>query len=138
MNIPQHVLDNIAVGVIAPSNIHGFGLFASRDLPVGALLSVLDGQRVPWEIYRFFHEGSGDAFNEWNALSPVELLVRPFRTKYSFINHSRSPNCKAMAVNGAVVVETLSFIPSGEELTLDYRMEPLPSEYLAGHGATYL
>jgi hypothetical protein len=31
---------------------------------------------------------------EWNAISNIKLLIRPFTTKYGFINHSREPNIR--------------------------------------------
>lgn len=71
-------------------------------------------------------------------MSPEWLLVRMFRTKYSFINHSRQPNCRVWMQDGRLVVETLCAIAPGQELTLDYCEEPLPPAYLAGHGATCL
>ncbi len=132
------VIDNIAVGEISSSKIHGNGLFAIKDIHVGFKLAVLDGQEVPWDIYKLTPKENDDAFNEWNAITPSLLLVRTFRTKYSYINHCRSPNCKVNAYDGNVIVMAISNIPAGEELTLDYRMEPLPHEYLMGHGASYL
>jgi len=81
---------------------------------------------------------ASDAFNEWNALTPDVLLVRPLRTKYSFINHSRVPNCKIVNVANRLQVRTMADIPCSEELTLDYRLEPLPPEYESGPGAKYL
>ena len=132
------VVNNISAGEIALSKIHGHGLFANQDIPVGCTLASLDGQEVPWALYKLTKKEESDAFNEWNAINPTLLLVRTFRTKYSFINHSRSPNCKVNAYSGKVIVSTMSNIPAGEELTLDYRHEPLPEEYLSGHGSTYL
>ena len=78
--------------------------------------------------------------NEWNALSEKELLFRPYRTKYSFINHSRQPNVvlKTDPASHRLYLMVCQDIPSLSELTLDYRLEPLPIEYLKGHGATYL
>ena len=138
----NHIIDNIPVGRIAPSKIHGYGLFAINDIAQGTVLAKLDGQKIAWDLYQSGRALNSMAqhimFDEWNALSPTLLLVRPYRTKYSFINHSRTQNCKAHAMDGVVIVQSLCHIASGDELTLDYRMEPLPDEYLAGHGATYL
>lgn len=73
---------------------------------------------------------------EWNALNKHTLLVRPLRTKYSYINHSRTPNTEIL-YNPIRVVATKDINPQ-DELTLDYRKEALPKEYLDGHGKTYL
>lgn len=139
----EAIIDNIPFGYIDKSSVHGYGLFAKADLPEGMLLGVLDGQVMPWNDYdqtlvRIKQHGklAPELFFEWNALSPDTLLVRPLRTKYSFINHSRNPN---LVLRGYPLhVETLRSIAKGEELFLDYRKEPLSEEYLNGHGSTYL
>lgn len=131
-------LDNIQVADIRPSPIHGLGLFASEPIAAGMKLCFLDGQKVPWEVFQAYTPPAAAPFVEWNALSPTTLLVRYVRTKYSFINHSRQPNCLLCKLAGRLHIEAIRHIPVGEELTLDYRREPLPAEYLAGHGASYL
>lgn len=138
MNLHQHIINNIQVGNISKSSIHAFGLFANTDIPVDTLLAILDGQVVPWIVYKEINNLTRDAYNEWNAISNDMLLVRRFRTKYSFINHSRSPNCFISNNNGVLSARSLSFIPAGDEMTLDYRYEPLPQDYVDGHGASYL
>jgi len=130
-------LNNIANTSVAPSPIHGLGLFATATIPQGTCLANLDGQRVPWVVYAA-REFAQDQFNEWNALLGDMLLVRSFRTKYSFINHSRTPNCAVVADGNSVRVTALAEIQHGEELFLDYRREPLPAGYVSGHGASYL
>ena len=70
----------------APSPIQGTGLFTLRARRAGELLCVLDGQRVDLDQFPEVLE------LEWNALSERELLVRPLRTSYGYINHSRAPN----------------------------------------------
>lgn len=128
------VLDNIAHTRIAPSPIHGLGLFSVNPLPAGTILVILDGQVVPWSVYT-----STRLCDEWNALPGERLLVRPYRTRYSFINHSRTPNAAVTLLpTTQVKLETLRDIRADEEITLDYRNEPLPAEYLATHGRTYL
>lgn len=135
----SQIIDNIAPARILPSPIHGFGLFASEPILAGALLAELDGQLVPWAVYAAARDMGSDAFNEWNALSPETLLVRPFRTKYSFINHSRTPNCAVLpGPSGFPRVLALAAIPEGAELVLDYRQEPLPPEYFSNPANAYL
>ena len=48
----ENIIDNITLGRIAPSKLHGFGLFAVRDIPLGTVLATLDGQKVAWDLYR--------------------------------------------------------------------------------------
>lgn len=128
------VLDNIAHTRIAASPIHGLGLFCVDPIPAGSLLALLDGQVVPWSTYT-----TTPLCDEWNALPGERLLVRPYRTRYSFINHSRTPNAAVTPLpTGQVRLETVRDVNAGDEITLDYRREPLPAEYVANHGRTFL
>lgn len=150
------VLDNIPRGDIYPSHIHGYGLFANMDIPAGTVLCFMDGQIMNWheynrsvkliELFGINNDQPHPLFLEWNCLGtgsgmpgPADdtmLMVRPFRTKYSFVNHSRTPNCK-IQYNPLRLVSTKD-IKQGEEFTFDYRTEPLPQEYYDEHGETYL
>lgn len=133
-----NVINNIPVGAIKKSTIHGYGLFAQQDISVESVLVSLDGEIVPWWVYTTNRDMAKDALHEWNALTPEMLLVRPRRTKYSFINHSRQPNCTIVLLEKQLYVRAIIDIPRREELTLDYRLEPLPPEYLFSAGAIYL
>lgn len=128
----SNILDTIPLGIIKESSIHGYGLFAKEAIPAGITLCILTGQLVPYSFYL----RQETQWLEWNAIENEQLIVRCFRTKYSFINHSRTPNCSVVRHPHSVI--TLTAINSGEELTLDYRNEPLPQSYLNGHGSTYL
>lgn len=132
------VINNIPCGRIEKSQIHGYGLFAQQDIAVGYVLVYLGGVVVPWCAYRTNRDLANDAMNEWNALTTDMLLVRPRRTKYSFINHSRKPNCTVVNLENRLHVRTITDIKEREELTLDYRLEPLPNEYVSGVFAIYL
>lgn len=137
------VIDNVSPTYIDESSIHGFGLFAAELIERGSVLGILDGQVMSWDRYHTMRaalalpsEARDYLFLEWNALAPDTLLVRAFRTKYSYINHARQPNVELRSRPLEVVA--LRDIAQGEELLLDYRKEPLNEEYLTGHGSTYL
>ncbi len=143
--VKRTVIDNIVIGHIDNSTIHGLGLFATRMVKEGEILCILDGQVVPKSQYETIrnsliehvsHPYDQYFFMEWNVLDNDTLLVRPFRTKYSYINHSRKPNLKIAKFPLRIVA--LTEIMQNEELTLDYREEPLSTEYMEGHGKTYL
>lgn len=125
------VVDNIKKSTISESPIHHLGLFATEAIVPGEVLGFLDGQVVSWRLQQKY----GLSY-EWNALSDEILLVRPYRTKYSYINHSREPNLELASEPLRVVA--LRKIQRGEELTLDYRGESLPLDYLEGHGKSFL
>ncbi|MEL6343299.1 MAG: SET domain-containing protein [Myxococcota bacterium] len=126
------VIHNIPDTQIQPSTVHGHGLYATRAFADGEQLATLSGQKVPWDRYKRAQGFSG----EWNATAGDILVVRPFRTRYYYINHSRTPNLKVL--EDPLRIITLRAIAPGEELLLDYRAEPLPAEYMAMHGDSYL
>ncbi len=127
----KDIIDNISNSKIQNSKIHGNGLFATCDMPSEVIIGILDGQQIPYSLYRKLNLSL-----EWNALENDILLVRPYRTKYSFINHSRKPNVRID--NAPLRVVTIKNIKKGQEIVIDYRKEPLPLEYIKNHGKTYL
>lgn len=116
---------------IDDSSVHGKGLFAQDKLQKGFTLGYLDGQVVDWSLVKQYSPKM-----EWNALTQDTLLIRPFRTCYGFINHSRKPNAEIRYNPMRVVV--LKQINIGDEILLDYRKEPLPKEYIDMKGHLYL
>lgn len=140
----NNTIDNIKFSYITKSGIHGFGLFSKVDIHTNTILGKLDGQVIQWDKYDNIEKNiSNDIlkyknyfFMEWNALDTKTLLVRPLRTKYSYINHSYSPNLK-IEYNPIRII-TLREIKKDEEFTLDYTKEPLKESYLDNHGKTYL
>lgn len=132
------MIDNILATDIKPSPIHGRGLFAAKAIPAGTLLCQLDGQLIRYAdlLESELHTLMDPALLEWNALPDDFILLRPIRTKYSFINHAFEANCLLLGCPPSLW--TQNDIAAGEELVLDYTKERLPKAYLAGHGATYL
>lgn len=127
----KDVIDNLAESYISDSLTHGNGLFSLHDIKQGFVLGELDGQIVDWDLHQKYTKAY-----EWNAIPENKLLVRPYRTKYSYINHSRIPNLCLQA--NPLRVVALRDIAENEELFLDYRKEPLPVEYIERQGRLYL
>lgn len=136
MNNKTDIIDNIPNTRISESAIHGNGLFSTVSIPAGAILAVLDGQLIPLSGQHIVSADICAAHCEWNAVSKDMLLVRAFRTKYSYVNHSHSPNLR-LENNPLRIVVTCD-LNSGDELTLDYNKEPLPEQYLDLHGRHFL
>jgi SET domain-containing protein len=142
--LQKHLVDNISFSYLKQSELHGVGSFASQNIAKDTTLGILDGQVMPWEKYNSLEDSLKEQFGayknyifmEWNAIDEETLLVRPFRTKYSYINHSRTPNL-ALKYHPLRVV-AIKDILKDEEFTLDYRQEKLNEKYLSGHGSTYL
>jgi hypothetical protein len=138
--IPK-AIDNIKLGTILESPIHGFGLWANRTIEAGEVLCILDGQLINYDEFDTLTSRRQDLpYIEWNAISGDRILVRMFRTKYSYINHSRTPNCHVLQGEDSFIYVLVlnETIKQGCEITIDYRNEPLPAKYISGHGRTYL
>lgn len=131
--INERTVNNIKDTYIDISPIHGFGLFAKKPIQAGAILCELDGQKMDWYHYEKLRktinlgEYQDYIFMEWNALDTKTLLVRAFRTKYSYINHSKTPNVEIKY--GPIRIEAIREISEHDELTIDYSREPLSEEY---------
>ena len=80
------------------SNVHGQGIFASKDLGANAVL---------FETHR---KTSG-------ALKWVNLVPN------CSYNHSSNPNCQSLTLGDFKYLVTLKEIKEGEELLVDYRKD---------------
>lgn len=142
--VKKVVIDNISFSYITNSKIHGFGLFANSKIQKNTILGILDGQVMDWNNYNnlldFLKNEFGIyknyIFMEWNALDKKTLLVRPFRTKYSYINHSEEPNVEIKY--NPIRIETIREIIKDEEILINYKNEPLNDDYLHGYGKSFL
>ncbi len=124
-------LDTIPGTDVRPSPIHGRGLFARTRIPAGRVLVRLDGQRLAIDDA----PGALEAL-EWNAVSTSELLVRPIRTSYGFVNHSRTPNVRIDPASFDMIA--MQEIAPDAELLINYLDQPLPDAYLRLPAAEYL
>ena len=103
---------------IAPSPIHGVGLFAERPFAPGEEIVEYSGERISKAesirrcsegnhfIFYLDEEHDVDGNNEAN-------LAR-------FINHHCAPNCVVELADGSLWVIASRSIEPGEELTFDY------------------
>lgn len=132
---------------IRDSPVHGFGLFALRKWSAGEVpCDRMDGQILSHDEYEQLQVRMAPAlgrmrhffFMEWNALPDDMLLARPFRTSYSYINHSPEPNLKVSGNGDRLSLIILRDIQPDEEFTLDYRLEPLPRGYFETPYSGYL
>lgn len=137
-------LNTILDTVIKESEIHGFGLFSKNKIYVGTILCNLDGQvllkseydNIESEISKNIRDYSNYFFMECNYLDDRKVLSRNMRTSYSYINHSRDPNVEIKYFPIRVVA--IKEINKGEELTIDYRKEPLTKDYLIRKEKSFL
>jgi SET domain-containing protein len=142
--VQKNTLDTIQYTVINKSTLHGFGLFTIRKIYEDTILAILDGQIMSQSKYNEIEKNIAKNidiyknyfFMEVNILDDKTYLVRPFRTKYSYINHSRIPNVKIL--QNPLRIIAIRDIESGEELTIDYREEKLSQEYLVREDKQFL
>jgi|TARA_B100000809_G_C15045110_1_gene496962 SET domain-containing protein len=136
-DVREFTLNNIQDTEINESNIHGFGLFATNPIKKGSILCNLDGQIIEQGIYNQICKQLKPSiiavekylFMECNYINETEILARTFRTKYSYINHSFRP--KVVIKYFPIRIVAIVDIELGDELTIDYRCEPLTKEYLS-------
>jgi len=128
------IINNIAHTEIRPSPIYGFGLFATESIGAGYALATLDGQIISYELYQEMKaklslpaHAKDIVFMEWNFLAGNRVLVRMFKTKFSYVNHSRRPNCKLLGF--PPTIWSIEHIAEGDELTLNFHDEPLGNGY---------
>jgi SET domain-containing protein len=117
---------------IGPSRIHGVGVRAIRDIPVGTLVFQGESGRVAWvarAAVRRLPKAIRALYEDFGMVSGEQLGVPPNLNMLSagwYVNHSDRPNVEA-GDDGCF--RTLRRIRKGEELTADYRTfvdEPLP------------
>ncbi|WP_031574871.1 SET domain-containing protein-lysine N-methyltransferase [Acidithiobacillus thiooxidans] len=132
---------------IRNSPVHGFGLFSLRHWSAGeTLCNRLDGQVLSYDEYEqlrllmapMLGRVRNFFFMEWNALPGGRLLSRPFRTTYSYINHSEKPNLQLSLLDERLSLVAIRDVRPGDEFTLDYRLESLPRGYFDTPSSGYL
>ena len=121
----RRLIDNAPKCGAGRSPHHGYGLFAREK--IGAREVVVD-----FSDRGLFREVAVGALEEWRlrggkftALTAETCLISDRQTKYALLNHSRTPNAAIDAVRR--VVFALRDIFPGEEVTVDYRLEPMPA-----------
>lgn len=107
------------------SAIHGTGIFATRDIAKGEIISEYTGRIItdekadelygddaePGGIVLLFSLGDGRV---------IDGAVGGSLAK--FINHSCNPNCETFIEGRRVFVQALRAIRCGEEITYDYNL----------------
>jgi hypothetical protein len=117
---------------IGPSQIHGVGVIAIRDIPRGTLVFQGESERVTWmsrAAVRRMAPAIRALYVDFGMVWGDQIGVPPTLNMLSvgwYVNHADTPNVEA-GDDGRF--RALRRIRAGEELTADYRTfvdEPLP------------
>ena len=105
---------------LAPSKIHGVGVFALRDIAKGQSLyadAVPEVYSVRWANWgKLFPEVGGYLLSQWPDVINGSNFIHPTTRVLGHMNHNDKPNYDAYGD------KTLVDIKKGEEITENYRL----------------
>jgi SET domain-containing protein len=117
------LVDNAPKCQPGKSMVDGYGLIASEPIASGETI-------IDFSDPAIYRETTFDALEDWRleggkytGLSEERCVISDRMTKYSLLNHSRNPNAISDFEGRKVVA--LRDIQAGEEVTVDYRREPI-------------
>ncbi|MGA9333945.1 MAG: SET domain-containing protein-lysine N-methyltransferase [Rudaea sp.] len=112
------------------SQIHGNGVFATRDIPAGVTLIEYRGRRLTHNQADRAYGGDVESGHTFLFTLNDKYLIdaNVGGNVARWINHSCAPNCEALVVENEdgdpskdrVVIDSIRAIRAGEELTYDY------------------
>lgn len=104
---------------LAPSPIHGIGVFALRDIPKGTRLNAdmrPEVYALKYENFPQLHpEVRANILERWPTVVTGSAFAYPDTRIQAFMNHADEPNYDNLTDR------TLRDIKAGEEITEDYR-----------------
>lgn len=118
--------DDAPFTYVKASPVEGYGLFASKDIKKNDL--VIDYRLFPKDWYKIkFSDLTEEQIrkNWYVMLNEEECIASDKYSKFSYINHSRKPNCDWFLNIHKIVANR--DIRKDEELFIDYRLEPRSS-----------
>jgi len=118
--------DDAPFTYVKESSVEGYGLFASKNIKRGDL--VIDYRMFPrdWKKLKYTELSPEQIRKNWYVmLNDEECITSDKYSKFSYINHSRKPNCDWILSIHKIVAN--QDIEKDEELFIDYRLEPRPS-----------
>jgi SET domain-containing protein len=111
---------------VKESSVEGLGLFARCDIKKDEL--VIDYRLFPrdWRKILFTDLSEEQIRKNWYVmLNDEECITSDKWSKFSYINHSREPNCDWVLSIHKIIANR--DIKKDEELFIDYRLEPRPN-----------
>lgn len=121
----ENLIDNAPKCRPGQSPIHGYGLIAFETISIGEV--VIDFSDPKIYVEKLFTELEDWRVEGWKytGLDESKCVISEYFTKYSLLNHSRTPN----AVSNFEERKIFALVPihPGEEVTVDMRLEPMAS-----------
>ena len=118
--------DDAPYTYVKASATEGLGLFAKEDINKNDL--VIDYRLFPrdWRKVRYVDLSEEQKLKNWYVMLDSEDCITSDKySKFSYINHSREPNCAWVLSIHKIIANR--DIKKDEELFIDYRLEPRPS-----------
>jgi len=108
-------IDNL---IVKDSSVHGMGLFTTTEHKEGQIISIIKGELINAdECVRREDEGNVYIFYK----DENEYIDASNHSQLRYLNHSCNYNCDIDEdENGNLILFAAEYIPSGEELTIDY------------------
>lgn len=120
------MLDNAPACYVKSSPIHGMGLFA--DIPFLKGETVLNYALFPDIWYECQYTDLSEEKRKkrcYIMINNEKCITTDKKTKFSYVNHCREANCNYDFKNRLLKASRLIY--PNEEITIDYRTEPLPN-----------
>jgi hypothetical protein len=106
------------------STIHGFGVFATRNIRKGSRVIEYLGERISTkEADRRYGERDDNHVVLFTVDSRTAIDGGVNHNEARYINHSCSPNAQAEIHDKRVFIVAIRTIKAGEEITYDYNLE---------------
>lgn len=113
---------------LAPSPIHGVGVFAIKEIPSNTVIfrSKIEWVEVPTKFLHRINANVADLYESLLYKDEVREIIYIPKTGFSsidisfYLNHSATPNCRYDLELDFIVSKREILV--GEELTFDYRV----------------
>lgn len=101
------------------SDIHGFGLFTTIDIPADSIILKIHGELISEEECVLREERDNNVYIFWYDEEKYIDTSKSIKIKY--INHNCSSNCEVIdGDEKSLLLLTTKNISAGEEITIDY------------------
>jgi SET domain-containing protein len=118
--------DNAPDTYVKESTIEGYGLFASKDFNEGELIVDYTLFSDSWYEMKYIDLNQEQIRKKWYVMIDSEICITSDKfSKFSYMNHSRNANCDWKIQDRKIFANRN--IKKGEELFIDYRLEPRPN-----------